>query len=365
MPTVAELQATLDELAPPELAYPDDPIGLQAGRKSDIFDSALVTLDVTPAAVERACAIGAQAIVTHHAPIYHPLRHLAGDGLQAQVLRGALANGIAILVAHTNWDAAPNGINDTLASRLGLHDVVPFGDDIQVRSMKVSVFVPSAHCDRLIDALSGAGAGGLGLYRRCAFYAPGTGTFEPQEGASPAIGSVGSREEVQEMRVEMRLPISARAAVENALLDAHPYEEPAYDFWEVAAKPASLGRWGRLPSAIPFSELRALVDTALGSRCELYGKPERKVSKVAVIGGAGGDVWIDARMAGCDVLVTGECRHHEAVEAAETGFGIVEAGHYPTEQPGMERLAELLGGRLDAKFEVFVPNVGRCGRSDA
>jgi dinuclear metal center YbgI/SA1388 family protein len=365
MPTVAELLSALDKIAPPELAYPDDPIGLQVGRKSDVFEKAVVSLDVSPAVVEYAVSLGAKAIVAHHAPIYHPMRSLAGDGFQAQVLRAAVRADMAILVAHTNWDAAPGGVNDTLASLLSLTEVAPFGNDVGTNVFKLSVFVPADQTDHLIDALAAAGAGGLGLYKRCAYYSPGTGTFEPQTGASPAIGGIGKREEVEEIRIEMRVPGALKNSVECALLNAHPYEEPAYDFWEVSSPPASLGRTGDLPNAIPFGELQAYVDKSLDSRCELFGKLERKVRRIGVVGGSGGDFWIRARMAGCDALLTGECRHHEGLEASESGFAIIEAGHYHTEQPGMISLAGRLGESLSAEFCVYEPSPGRCGRSDA
>ncbi|MEO7454462.1 MAG: Nif3-like dinuclear metal center hexameric protein, partial [Fimbriimonadales bacterium] len=188
---------------------------------------------------------------------------------------------------------------------------------------------------------------------------------EPQAGASPAIGEIGKREEVEEVRIEMRVPASARQAVESTLLKTHPYEEPAYDFFRVEAPPASLGRMGTLPESVPSAELRAFVDRALGSRCELYGKLERKVSKVGVVGGAGGDYWMRAKCAGCDVLVTGECAHHHGRDAAESGFCIVEAGHYHTEQPGMLALCKRLNVAMpSAGFEVFEPPKGRCGRPE-
>ena len=365
MPTVGDLLDALDEIAPSHLAYADDPIGLHVGRKSDVFERALVALDVTPAAIEHAASMSAGVIVAHHPPIYHPLKNIAGDSLDVQVVRGSVKHGIALIAAHTNWDAAEGGVNDTLASLLSLAEVEPFGNDLPARELKLSVFVPVGEAQRLIDVLAAAGAGGMGLYRRCAFFAAGTGTFEPQEGASPSVGEVGEREQVEEMRVEMRVPEHFRKAVEKALREAHPYEEPAYDFFRVEAPPASLGRMGKLPGPVPFGELRSYVDRALGSRCELFGKLERKVSAIGVVGGAGGDYWMRAKSAGCDALITGECAHHQGRDAAETGFCIIEAGHYHTEHPGMVALCDRLKEAIPAaSFEVYEPAKGRCGRPD-
>jgi dinuclear metal center YbgI/SA1388 family protein len=365
VPTVGELLTALDEIAPPQLAYPDDPIGLHIGRKSDAFEKALVTLDLTPSAIEHAVHIGAKAIVGHHPAIYYPAKHISGDSFESQVLRGAIRNDIAVMSAHTNWDAAEGGVNDTLASLLSLSNVRAFGNDVATSELKLTVFIPEEKAEGLIDALAAVGAGGIGLYRRCAFFSAGTGTFEAQAGADPTVGEIGERSNVDEMRIEMRVPSARREQVEKALLETHPYEEPAYDFFKVETPPNSLGRMGDLSRPLAFSEMRAYIDRALGSRCELFGKLEKIVRTIGAVGGAGGDFWTKAKAAGCDALVTGECAHHQGRDASETGFCIVEAGHYHTEHPGMVALAERLRAALpQAQFEVYEPPKGRCGRPD-
>ncbi|MEO7454513.1 MAG: Nif3-like dinuclear metal center hexameric protein, partial [Fimbriimonadales bacterium] len=169
MPTVGELLSVLDKIAPPHLAYAEDPIGLQIGRESDVFEKAVVALDVSPAAIEFAVSIGAHVIVAHHPCIYRPLKNVAGDSFETQVVRAALKSDVAVIAAHTNWDAAEGGVNDTLASLLSLSGVVAFGNDVPAQELKLSVFVPAEGAQVLIDALADAGAGGIGLYRRCAF----------------------------------------------------------------------------------------------------------------------------------------------------------------------------------------------------
>src|SRR5690606_34466322 len=106
---------------------------------------------------------------------------------------------------------------------------------------KLVVFVPEPDADRLIDALSDAGAGRIGAYDRCAWTASGVGTFRAGEGANPTIGDVGKVEQVPETRVEMVMPRGRRRAVLEALVATHPYEEPAYDVYELAGLPSSSG----------------------------------------------------------------------------------------------------------------------------
>ncbi|MCH8273902.1 MAG: Nif3-like dinuclear metal center hexameric protein [Armatimonadetes bacterium] len=364
MPTVAELLDALNRIAPPHLAFPDDPIGLQVGRPEDEVGRCLVALDPTLAAVEAAVEHKAQALVTHHAAIYHPLRSLAGDSPQVRVLRSAIQNGIALLNAHTNWDAAQGGVNDTLAERLGLRNLKAFGGDVPARAFKLITFLPETALDPVLDALAEAGCGEIGLYRRCAFYSPGSGTYEPQPGAEPLIGEVGKRETADERRLEVLVPGHAKEAALEALRNAHPYDEPAYDLYElVNVAPIALPRMGELPEAVSAEEFARHVEERLGTKTRMYGNRRSSIGLAAVCGGAAGLYWRAAMEAGCDAFVTGEVRHHEGVEAAESGFCIIEAGHYHTEQPGMESLKDRLAGELPAvEFHLFEPGPGVGGR---
>ncbi|QDY91727.1 hypothetical protein E7Y32_07225 [Arthrobacter sp. UKPF54-2] len=90
------------------------------------------------------------------------------------------------------------------------------------------IYVPAEAAHDVRQAIGDAGAGRLGNYSHCSFSAEGTGRFTPLPGATPAIGAVGSPEEVPETRVEAIYPRSLRDAVLNAALSAHPYETPAF-----------------------------------------------------------------------------------------------------------------------------------------
>src|SRR5262245_28053277 len=96
---------------------------------------------------------------------------------------------------------------------------------------KLVWFVPEEALDATRDAVFGAGAGRIGGYERCSFYAVGTGTFLPGAGADPTIGAVGTEERVAECRVETVVPVERAGEVVRALLAAHPYEEVAYDLY--------------------------------------------------------------------------------------------------------------------------------------
>ena len=96
---------------------------------------------------------------------------------------------------------------------------------------KLVVFVPEDALDAVRDALFRAGAGRIGDYERCSWYAEGTGTFRGGEGTAPAVGEAGRDARVREFRLETVYPASVQAEVVAALRAAHPYEEPAFDLY--------------------------------------------------------------------------------------------------------------------------------------
>jgi hypothetical protein len=100
-------------------------------------------------------------------------------------------------------------------------------------SGKLVVFVPPESLERVRDALFSAGAGRIGEYERCSWYTEGTGTFLAGDAASPAVGERGQEERVPEFRLETVYPLDCEEEVVSALRSAHPYEEPAFDLYEL------------------------------------------------------------------------------------------------------------------------------------
>lgn len=98
-------------------------------------------------------------------------------------------------------------------------------------SRKLVVFVPREALDPVREALFAAGAGRIGDYERCSFYTEGTGTFRGGDATTPAVGRKGIEQRVAELRLEVVFPEGRQAAVVEALREAHPYEEPAFDIY--------------------------------------------------------------------------------------------------------------------------------------
>ena len=99
---------------------------------------------------------------------------------------------------------------------------------------KLVVFVPREALDAVREAVFDAGAGRIGEYERCSWYAEGTGTFLGGESTKPSVGRAGREERVAELRLETVYPVERETEVVAALRAAHPYEEPAFDLYPLA-----------------------------------------------------------------------------------------------------------------------------------
>jgi dinuclear metal center YbgI/SA1388 family protein len=341
---VRDVLRAIEQMAPPALALPGDPIGLQIGSPELEVERLMVALDADPRTVTKALYHNCQLLVTHHPLLYRPLNRVHYDEPVGSAVQQLCAARMAYIAVHTNWDCAPGGINDALAEQIGLEEVRPAGSGAQVPMFKLVTFVPPEHLDAVLDRMASEGAGEIGLYRRCAFYHPGTGTYEPQPGSHPYQGMVGRREHAAEMRLEVLVPEHRLQAVIQAMLQTHPYEEVAYDVYPLhEPKHYPIGRVGRLPRPMRAEELRAYLAERLGNpHVRLYGKPGALIRSLMVVGGSGGDYLHEARAAHADALLTGEVRHHHTWEAWARDLALFEGGHRETELPGTRALAQRL-----------------------
>lgn len=361
---VRDVVSAVELLAPKKWAFEFDKVGLQVGDPNQLLSAVMVSMDPSLAAVRAAKESGCGMLVCHHPLIFNPPQTITTASLQGKVILELAKNNIAFLAAHTNWDSARGGINDTLANLFGLEGVQDFGTGADVHSLKVVTFVPPCSEDAVVDAASSAGAGIVGNYERCAFGATGIGKFRPLNAAQPTSGERGSDNAVTEIRLEMVALESHVKAIERAIRRAHPYEEPVIEWYQLHERieqPA--GRIGHLPNPITLNEFVMQVGINLGLAPWSWGDPKKLVKKVAVVGGAADGEWKAAQRAGADVLLTGEVKQHVALEASEGGFAIIAAGHYATENPGTRGLKESLQKLVpELNWVFFEPEPGTSGR---
>lgn len=345
MTTVAEAVTFLRKLAPLALAEEWDNVGLLVGDTGADLRGVMTCLTLTPDIADEAIARGAGLIVAHHPVLFRPVQRLTTDTPEGRMLLRLISERVAVYSAHTAYDSAQDGINQQLAELFGLRNTSflrakPFGEVV-----KIVTFVPEADLEKVQRAQWDAGAGHIGAYSECSFYMPGTGTFHGSQETNPAVGRAGQFERVSEIKLETICPAEYVEKVMEAIKDAHPYEEPAVDVIPLKLLPATTGsgRYGDLPAPLSLAEFNAYVKQRLRiGHLQFVGEASARIERVGIACGSAAEFLRDARRLGCQALVTGEARFHACLEAREAGIALVLAGHYATERPAMERLAELL-----------------------
>ena len=343
--TVADVVDALHAIAPRELAEAWDNVGLLVGDPAAPCRRVLVALEADTPLVRRAARGGAQLVVSHHPAFLKPLPHVTANETAGLVVLEAARHRVALAAAHTNYDVVPGGVNDVLADLLGLQATEPLAPCDRDAQAKIVVFTPAGDLEAVTRALTEAGAGAIGQYRDCTFRTPGTGTFRGLDGAHPAIGQVGRREEVEEWRLEALVPLALAERAAAAVRQAHSYEEPAIDVYPLGGgrRGVGLGRVGHLPRPMPARALVGIIKQRLGvERVRVVGSLGRRVERVGVLGGGGGRYVDDAIRAGCQLFLTGDVSHHQALAAQTAGIVVVDAGHAATEAPAVAALARRL-----------------------
>ena len=121
--TLAEIIEVADRIFPFEYAETWDNCGIQVGHPERSIRSIAFSLDATVETVEFASHCACELLVTHHPLIMEPVRSISGETFVGKTILNAVRSGVDILSLHTNLDAAPGGLNDHIADRLGLQDV--------------------------------------------------------------------------------------------------------------------------------------------------------------------------------------------------------------------------------------------------
>ena len=250
MLTVQSIADALNRWAPAKFAADWDNVGLLVGAPTAEVSKVLICLDVSDRAIDCAIGCGAQMIVSHHPLIFHPIKSVRFDQPLGRRLSRLIHHDIAVFAAHTNLDSTSGGVNDVLASKIGLIDVKPLDDDPTV----------------------------------------------------PSLGRIGHL----------------------------THEMSPTDFADHVKK------------MLRADHVR-LIDAGVGA-----------IKKVGISSGAGAYFMMKAKFHGADAFVTGDVKYHEAQAAIDHGVHLIDAGHFYSEHPIVEAIAQRLRADFDGlSVETF------------
>ncbi len=344
---VSDVIRMVNDVAPEDYAEEWDNVGLQVGDPGATVRHLAVALGITSAVMEQAMTAGVDMLLTHHPLIFQPLGSVRSDDATGRRLMDLVKANMVLYCAHTNLDAVNMGPSGVLAQELDLQDSVPLVPRQDL--LKIAVFVPRSELQDVRLSLGRAGAGQIGNYSHCSFVTEGEGTFTPGPGSDPFIGVPGQWTRVEEARVEAILPRHLLSRVLAAVRASHPYEEPTIDVWPLLLdrRSVGMGRIGDLSRPRTYEEVLERVSDLCGSRSLRVAGRLDEISRVAVCGGSGADLWKRALHLGADLYLTGDVSYHVAEDAVASGLVMVDPGHAATEEGCIPVVADYLRERMD------------------
>jgi len=350
MTQIKEVLQKLETFAPPVLQENYDNAGLIVGDASDEVRGVLISLDTTEDVVNEAIKKGCNLIISHHPIVFSGLKKLTGANYIERVVISAIKNNISIYAMHTNLDNMAHGVNKMIADKLGLINTKILAPK-KNQLLKLVVFVPSSHSETVRNSLFKAGAGNIGNYSERSFNSEGEGTYKANNKANPFKGEIDKTHSEKEIKIEVVVPKYLKSGVISEMLNAHPYEEVAYDLIPIENELASIGSGmvGELAEPINEKDFLSLLKTKMKTKCirhtSFLNKP---IKRVALIGGAGSFLLQNAKAEKADIFITGDVKYQEFFDA-DNQLVIADIGHYESEQFTID----LIGGFLIENFSKF------------
>ena len=344
---IKEILHSLEQWAPKAFQEVYDNCGIQAGNGNQELQGVLITLDTTEAVVDEAIAKECNLIISHHPLLFKGVKNITGKNDLERTLIKAIKHDITLYAIHTNLDHVSTGVNHQICKKLNLQNTTTLEGKSGLL-MKLVAYVPEAEKEHVLQALFKVGAGEIGNYSACAFRSEGLGSFLPNESANPHIGQVNKLEYVNESKIETVFPAHLKHHIVRALKEAHPYEEVAFDIFELQNtwNEVGAGRIGELPKPMTIDEFLKHICTSMGiDTLKFTHGFTGKISRVAVCGGAGSFLLKKALQSDAQAFISSDFKYHEFFDA-ENDILIADIGHYESEVYTKELIYDFLNEKF-------------------
>lgn len=346
----------LEDLAPLNYAEDFDNVGLLVGDKNEDLTGVLVTLDTLESVIDEAVNKNCNLIVSFHPIIFKGLKKITGKTYVERVVLKAIKHNIAIYAIHTALDNALQGVNDMICNKIGLTNkkiLIPQSGTIK----KLTTYVPINEAETLRTALFKAGAGHIGNYSHCSFNTSGIGTYQGNEGSNPTLGEKGKTHQEDETQVSVIFSKHLETKVIKALIDAHRYEEVAYEVVTIENKNQNIGMGmiGEFEVSLDENSFLSHLKECMKTDCIRHSQfLNKSIKRVAVLGGSGSFAINAAKAAGADAFVTADLKYHDFF-TAENRIFLADIGHYESEQFTKNLLVTYLTKKI-TNFAVVLSN---------
>lgn len=323
----------IHQWAPPGIKMDYDNVGLLLGDPFTPVTKILVCLDVTEAIVSEAIDKKCELIVSHHPLIFKKVSSINPTNEQGRIIYKMIQHNIALLSAHTNLDAALDGVSFVLANNLGLDDL-QFLEKTYSISRKISLTSDYEDTEAVLKLLN--------------YYSAEEAHFHEVDGR---IGGQKNFEAVidQHNVAQLRVALQKEGLLKKGSFQVIEMSTPTDNF--------GMGVLGFYPDdGIATEEFLHLVSRALEVPSLRYSGSAERIKKVAVCGGAGTFLKDAAIRAGADAFVTADIKYHEFF-TENKNFLLVDAGHYESEFPVVEAIRKELSEAFEQVTVLSTKNV--------
>ncbi len=341
--TVRDIISAMEEIAPPYLAENWDNVGLQIGCKSWPVKKVWVALDPSPVVIQKACEQDVNLLITHHPLFFKPIKRLDVGTVFGKCLADCIQKGLSIYSAHTNLDSVDGGLNDMLARRIGLEGCRILGQAVQLKYYMLVIFCPSAYEN---DILSVDG-------QHCLLRHLNTENRFIWWNHSLDDGNISSASNKKAVnltgqkmsKIEMIVDENNLSFTISKLKQLVCHSDLAYNVYPVEGldKKHGIGRLGELPNPTTLKQLALSIKKNLGlSAIRMVGDPDLTVEKVAICTGSGASLLKAFITSDAQAYLSGDMKYHDAMAALDAGKGIIDVGHFASEQIMVDNIVNRL-----------------------
>ena len=345
-PTVADIMAVMETIAPLNLAENWDNVGLQVGQGEWPVSKIWIALDPLPDVVEAAAQQKVDLLVTHHPLLFPHISQIDWQTPLGKILSVSRQHRLSIFAAHTNLDTATGGLNDQLAKLLQLETLKVLNRNSSASNVKLVVDVPAGSEQRLWEVLFAPNTDMEGQPPSGFFGVQGSGILKrdrqkrSKSAAQPLVRSAFTIQASELQGVIHNLTLSF--SEDEFAYEVYPLAHPSLD--------TGLGRIGVLAQATTLEAFATRVKTSMGlSRIRIAGRSDLRVRKVAVCTGSGSELFKDFVASGADVYVSGDLKYHDARAVEALDRGLIDIGHFASEHIVVGWLTQRLQQCLDAR----------------
>lgn len=316
--TVRHISTFLHQWAPPSTKLDYDNVGLLVGDPDQEVSTVITCLDITLEVVEEAIQEGSNLIVAHHPLIFKSIDRINPTNEQGKIIFKLIKNDIALIAAHTNLDAALDGVSFVLGQKLGLEHI-KFLDNSYNISRKIVLTTNHSDSDAVLKLLNYYSAEEAHYYK-----------VEGKKGGQLTYEAIIDQNNVPDLKKELK---------KNALL-----HRGSFQVMEVASPSNNVGM-GVVglyrDKGLTQQQFLKLVADALNVEAVRFSGSADRIKKVAVCGGAGASLAGKAVAEGAQAFVTADVKYHNYFTDTDN-FLLVDAGHYESEVPMVAALQQEL-----------------------